>query len=250
MARLVLLGTSAAVPDASHENTYMVLQGPGGAVMIDCGGSPIGRLEQAGVPHASLNAVIITHIHPDHAYGLPMLLMGLWLLGRTARLPVYALGTVSARLNSVMDAYDWGDWPRFYPVDFAPIEERVGAPVLENADFRITAARNEHMVPTIGVRIENKATGFVTVYSSDTAPCEAILTLARGADVLIHEAAGATPGHSNAMQAGEIARQAEAKKLVLVHYQVHADPSALAAEAQATFGGPVEVAQDMAEYTV
>jgi ribonuclease Z len=228
----------------------MVLEGAGGAIMIDCAGSPIGRLEQAGVPHSRLSAVIITHIHPDHAYGFPLLLMGLWLLGRTDRLPVYALGVVSKKLRAVMDAYEWSDWPRFYPVDFGSVDEQVGALVLDNADFRISAARNEHMVPTIGLRIENKANGYVVAYSSDTAPCAAIVQLARGADLLIHEAAGATPGHSSAAHAGEIAREAGVKKLVLVHYQVFSDPAQLAADAQAAFGGPVEVAQDMAEYTI
>ncbi|HLF28150.1 MAG TPA: ribonuclease Z [Anaerolineae bacterium] len=250
MARLVLLGTAAAVPDASHENTYIVLEGPSGSIMIDCGGGPIGRLEQAGVPHLSLRSVIITHIHPDHAYGFPLLLMGLWLLGRTARLQVHALDNVAARLRAVMDAYEWREWPRFYPVQFEPIEDRVGAPVLDNGDFRITAARNEHMVPTLALRIENKANGYVVAYSSDTAPCAAVVELARGADLLIHEAAGATPGHSSAAMAGEVAREADVKKLVLVHYQVTADPDALAAEAQAAFGRPVEVAQDMAEYMI
>lgn len=250
MARLVILGTAAAVPDASHENTYLAVEGTSGSVLIDCAGSPISRLEQAGVAYSQLRSVIITHIHPDHAYGLPLLLMGLWLLGRTDRLRVHALGVVATRLRAVMDAYDWSDWPHFYPVDFEAVEDRPGALVLDNADFRILASRNEHMVPAISIRIENKASGYVTAYSSDTAPCDALVDLARGADLLIHEAAGATLGHSSAAMAGEMATRAGAKKLVLVHYQVYADPAVLAAEARSTFDGPVEVAQDMAEYTV
>ena len=250
MARLVLLGSAAAVPNATHENTYMVLQASSGAVLIDCAGSPIGRLEQAGIPYAELNTIIMTHIHPDHAYGFPLLLMGLWLLGRTDRLHVHALGVVVDRLRMLMDAYDLHDWPRFYPVDFHPVEEAPATLVLDNGDFRITTARNQHMVPTLSVRIENKATRFVTTYSSDTAPCEELLELARGSDLLIHEAAGATPGHSSAAQAGEMAARAGAKKLVLVHYQVHSDPEALVAEAGIAFNGPIEVAQDMAEYTI
>lgn len=250
MSRLVLLGTAAAVPNASHENTYMVLEGQTGAVLIDCAGSPIGRLEQAGVAHARLTAVIVTHIHPDHAYGLPLLLMGLWLLGRSDALSVHALDTVAARLRAVMDAYEWHEWPRFYPVTFEPIDERAGALVLDNDDFHITAARNRHMVPTVALRIENKRNGRVTAYSSDTAPSQEVVALARNADLLLHEAAGATPGHSSAAMAGQVAGQAGAKKLVLVHYQVQADPAALAAEAHTTFDGPIEVAQDMAEYPI
>ena len=228
----------------------MVLDGPGGAVLIDCAGSPIGRLEQAGVPFTALNDVVITHIHPDHAYGFPLLLMGLWLLGRKTPLRVHALGSVLTRLQAVMEAYDWNDWPRFYPVLFEAVEEEIGAPVLETADFRITAARNQHMTPTIGLRIEQRTNGRVAAYSSDTSPCDEIVELARGADLLFHEASGGTPGHSSAAMAGETARKAGVKKLVLVHYQVGADPGALAEEAEVAFGGPVEVAQDLAEYAL
>jgi len=248
MARLVMLGTAAAVPDAAHENTYMVLDGPDGAVLIDCAGSPIGRLEMAGVAHTRLRAVVITHLHPDHSYGLPMLLMGLWLQGRTERLVVYAPDSVASRLTTIMDAFEWSSWPKFFPVEFQAIAPQPGAPVLETGDFRITASRNQHMVLTIALRIENRATGRVTVYSSDTAPCDAVVDLARGADLLVHEAAGSTLGHSSAAMAGLVASQAGAKKLILVHYQVGANPDLLAAEARTAFDGPVEVAQDMAEY--
>jgi len=246
--RLIVLGTAAAIPDAAHENTYMVLDGPDGAVLIDCAGSPIGRLEMAGVDHTRLRAVVITHLHPDHSYGLPMLLMGLWLLGRSQPLTIYAPDSVASRLRAIMDAFEWSDWPHFFSVEFRAIPDAPNALVIETADFRITASRNQHMVLTISLRIENRRTGRVIVYSSDTAPCAAVVDLARGCDLLIHEAAGATVGHSSAAQAGEMATQAGAQQLVLVHYQVRDDPAQLAAQARSTFAGPIEVAQDLAEY--
>jgi len=195
-----------------------------------------------------LRAVVITHLHPDHSYGLPMLLMGLWLLGRRESLAVHAPDNVTSRLRRIMESFEWADWPHFFGVDFLPIADRPGAFVLETDDFRITASRNQHMVPTVALRIENRSTGYVVAYSSDTAPCDAVVDLARNADLLLHEAAGSTLGHSNAAMAGQVAGQAGAKKLVLVHYPVDADPIELAEEAQATFAGSVEVAQDLAEY--
>jgi ribonuclease Z len=73
--------------------------------------------------------------------------------------------------------------------------------------------------------------------------------LARDADILIHEAAKNTPGHSSASQAGEIARQAGAKRLVLIHYRPAPHKfDRWVQEASATFGGPVELAQDFGEY--
>jgi ribonuclease BN (tRNA processing enzyme) len=76
-------------------------------------------------------------------------------------------------------------------------------------------------------------------------PVTMCLNIARDVDLLIHEAAGPPPGHSTARQAGEIATQANAKKLCLIHYQVwNADPSLLIDEARETYAGPVHLCND------
>lgn len=248
MPRLVMLGTAAAVPDANHENTYMVLDGPHGAILIDCGGNPIGRLERAGVPPHALQAVIITHIHPDHSYGLPILLMNLWLLGRHTPLKVYAPASACASLKAIMMGFGWADWPDFYPVDVVPIFSSNQGALLDNEDFTIDAGPSDHFVDTTGVRVLSKSTGKSFTYTSDTAPTDGIRQLARKVDLLVHEAAGATPGHSSAAMAGRLARESGAGKLVLVHYQVYVDPAQLVAEARSEFDGPIEVAQDFSEY--
>jgi ribonuclease Z len=101
------------------------------------------------------------------------------------------------------------------------------------------------MIPNIGLRIEFAQSKKVMAYSCDTAPCEEVVRLSAGADVLIHEAAGATPGHSSAEQAGEIATRSEVGRLYLIHYPTGrfatGDP---AAEAEKTFRGEVQLAKD------
>jgi ribonuclease Z len=73
--------------------------------------------------------------------------------------------------------------------------------------------------------------------------------LGRDADILIHEAAKPTPGHSGAAQAGEIARRAGVRRLVLIHYRPAPDEyDRWLQEAAEAFGGPVELAQDFGEY--
>ena len=82
-------------------------------------------------------------------------------------------------------------------------------------------------------------------YSCDTEPCQAVVRLAEGADVLIHEAAGASYGHSSAAQAGGIARQAEVGHLYLIHYRTRGyDPAPLIEDARNEFGGRVTLAED------
>ena len=121
--------------------------------------------------------------------------------------------------------------------------------VLENEDFRITSWAVKHFVPTIGLRIESKKTGKILAYSSDTEPHPILESLAADADILLHEAAGAPPGHSTARQAGELASKVNAKALYLIHYQVwDTDPSPLVPEAQSAYDGPITLCKDFDEF--
>jgi len=71
------LGTSGSVPSAARDTTSLVFVVPQGAMLIDCGGSPIQKLGRAGGRPERAVVVVITHIHPDHAYGLPALIRNL-----------------------------------------------------------------------------------------------------------------------------------------------------------------------------
>jgi len=243
------LGTAAAVPDETHANTYLAVEGEQGFFLIDCADSPLIRMRRAGLTPERLRGLIITHFHPDHVFGVPILLMNTWLLGRTDPLPVYGLQDALERFKAMMDLLHWQEWPGLFPVPCRTVAEEVGAPVLEDEEFRVTGAPVKHLVPTLGLRIENKRSGGVVAYSSDTSPCDAVVALARGADILIHEAAKNTLGHSSAAQAGEIARRAGAGRLVLIHYRPAPwKYDRWLEEAAAAFGGPVELAQDFGEY--
>jgi ribonuclease Z len=148
-----------------------------------------------------------------------------------------------------MKFYDWATWPNFFPVEFQrlPNEELVLA--LESDEFRVTTSPVHHLVPAIGMRIESLGSGQVVAYSCDTEPCDEVIRLAQDVDVLIHEATGATLGHTSAAQAGEIAQQAGAKKLYLIHYDPRSeDPELLLKEARHTFLGPVALAEDFMSF--
>lgn len=245
MPKLVILGSSNAIPDAERENTHMALLGEQRTVLIDCVGTPLVRLQQAGIDYRRLTDLILTHFHPDHVGGAPNLLMNLWLLGRKDPLHVYGLRHTLERLEKVMELFDWGSWPNFFPLRFHALAEEALVPVLSCDDFRIQASPVKHLVPTIGLRVDFPASGKALAYSCDTEPYHNVVELASGVDVLIHEASGASVGHSSAEQAASIARQAEAGRLYLIHYPAQTgDPGDLVTEARRAFDGPVELARD------
>ncbi len=245
MPKVIILGSSNAIPSKDHENTHMVIVGEERTILVDCVSTPVVRLEQAGVDFNDLTDIIITHFHPDHVSGVPLLLMDMWLMGRKKPINIYGLHYTMDRLEDLMGFYSWAEWPDFFSVGFYRLPETEMAYVLDSAEFKINSSPVHHMIPTIGLRVESKKTAKVFAYSCDTEPCEQTVRLAGGADILIHEAGGASYGHSSAEQAGEIATKAEVRALYLIHYPTGRFAKGdIAAEARKTFKGEVVVARD------
>jgi ribonuclease Z len=248
MPKLIFLGTANAIPDQQHENTHFAIILNDRILLVDSASNPVVRLEQAGLDHELLSDLIVTHFHPDHVSGVPSLLMSTWLMGRKKAMNIYALEYTLDRIKRMMLDYDWETWPNFYPVNFVSVPEQEMATVLVEDDLRVLASPVHHLVPTIGLRFEFTANKKVIAYSCDTEPCQEVVRLAKGADILIHESTGASLGHTSAEQAGEIARQAGVGKLYLIHYRVgDFDARVLVKQAAATFNGPVYLAEDFME---
>ncbi|MCJ7715385.1 MAG: MBL fold metallo-hydrolase [Anaerolineales bacterium] len=249
MAKVIFLGTASAVAFEGHENTYLVIQGDESSILVDCASNPIIRLKQAGVHFEDVSDLIITHFHADHVSGLPNLLMDMWILQRKKPFRIYGTEYSISRVKKMMALFDWDEWKGMYPVTFhtLPAEERTL--VLENQEFRIHSSPGEHLIPTIGLRIEGIKDEFTVAYSCDTSPHPAIMRLASDADILIHESTGPYEGHSTPTQAGDIAVQANAGKLYLVHYSIYGDKTAssILEEAKKTFPGDVILAEDYME---
>jgi ribonuclease Z len=245
MPKLIILGTSNAIPDEKHENAHMLLVGEQRIVLIDCGDNPILRFQKVGVDFNLLSDLILTHFHPDHVSGVPQLLMNMWLMGRSRPLNIYGFQHTLDRIENLMGLYGWSEWTNFFPVVFCRLPAQEMILVLDCEEFRILAAPLQHFIPTLGLRIEFLKSKKVLAYSCDTEPCPQVLRLAGGADVLIHEASGLLPGHSSAAQAGKAAAQAESRALYLIHYPTgHFAHGDLVAEARSHYEGPVVLAED------
>lgn len=245
MPELIFLGTAAAVPDRDHHNTHLAFRNQSGLVMIDCGSSPSIRLPEAGIGIDEVSDLILTHFHPDHVGSLPLFLMDMWLLGRQEPLRIYGLHHCLQRVEDVMGFYHWENWPHFFPVAFHRLPENERTQILAWEGLKIFASPVRHVIPTIGLRLEIGEGARTVAYSCDTEPCNEVVRLAEGADILIHEATGEEVGHSSARQAGKIAAEAGVQTLYLVHYPTYGlDKRGLLEGAGSAFSGEVIVAGD------
>jgi len=207
------LGTSGSIPTAVRDTTSIVVVVPDGALLIDCGGSPVQKLRRAGVDPQALVSVVITHIHPDHSYGLPALVRNLAVLGRQAPLTIYCRPEHVEPLRSLLSLFSTLERPGMFALTIRAIDLAEDVHAFDLGPLSVRTSPNEHSaMPNFAVRVDVARRRSV-VYSSDTRPCDAVVALARGADTLVHDATYSErdrnrPGghaHSTAAEAGEVA---------------------------------------------
>lgn len=218
MPVLHLLGTGAALSSGARTTTMLAVAVPGSVLLIDCGGDAAQRMLAQGIALDELEAVVLTHEHPDHIGGFPLLVERLWLAGRRHPLPVHGPEETLKRARRLWETFDTSGWEGVPELEWQPVALEQSAKVLTSDAWRVTAAPGEHSVPSIALRCEHRGTESAVAYSADTRPTGAVVRLAAGADLLVHEATGGEGGgHSSAEAAAEIAAEAGVARLVLVH---------------------------------
>lgn len=216
MATLHLLGTGAAASDGSRTTTMLAVETSRGVLLVDCGGDAAQRLRAHGLDPAALSAIVITHEHADHVAGFPLLLERMWLAGRRSPIDVYGIAPAIAQAKRVHDAFDTSDWPGYPQLRYHVVDQAEEAPVLEAVGLRVLASPGSHSVPSVGLKVIAERGG-VMVYSGDTSYDPSIARLARGADLLVHEATDEACMHSLVEDATRVANEAGVERLVLVH---------------------------------
>ena len=247
--RLTIVGCAGSFPGPdSAASCYLVEATDHGGrtwrVLLDLGSGALGPLQR----HLSLrdiDAVLLSHLHPDHCVDLCGLYVALRYdpAGRPShRLPVYGPSDTAQRLDamygldaegSLSEVFEVRTWSEGEPVGIGP--------------FTVTALRVDHPLEAYGLRVEQVTEHRTSVlaYSGDTDACAALVSLAKGADVLLSEAAfveGRDPErhiHLTGLRAGRIATDAGVGRLFLTHLPVWTERAVARAEAESTFAGEI-----------
>ncbi len=245
---LTVLGADAAYPRPGGACSGFLLREGDTSVWLDAGNGTFSRLQQF-TDYRELDALILTHGHADHvADVLPLM----YALGfdpelEPLKLPVYAPPDVEAGIRWPLGGTSLEIFKRIFAFHNIAEPFKIGA-------VRFEPFRTMHPAETYGLRILHDDN--VLVYTSDTATFPGLADACRDADVLICEATyvdgvDAQPGvHLWAREAGALAKEAGAKRLVLTHIWSTFDPQRAVAEASEAFGDPVEAAAEGVTYTI
>ncbi len=250
--RIVFLGTGASRPSLRRNVSSVAVQFDGSIVLLDVGEATQHRFLRANASPMKVDYIFISHLHGDHFLGLTPFLQSLGFMGRKRALRILV---PDSELHEIWKAVNLGYSSFRYPIEVigvSPGEE------LRFGDLRFSFARALHGVPALAVRID-EGRGRSIVYSGDTAPSPEILSLAKGASVLIHDALCASDrepqanlyGHSSSRQAAAIAREAGVELLILTHLSqaYEGREEVLLGEAREIFPDTV-IAEDLMEVIV
>lgn len=250
--RFTVLGSSGTYPAAGKACSGFLVQEGETALLLDCGPGVFANLQRFASLE-NLAGVVVTHMHPDHFLDLVPIRYALTYgpRCRTAPLPLYLPPDGQRIWEQTVAAIDESNGAFSAPFAIAEYQEgarlRIGA-----LSARLSLCR--HYVPNYGVEVQ--ADGRL-VYSGDTGPCQELVSLARDADLFLCEATwldseippGAR-GHLTATEAGEIARAARVRQLMLTHILPGVDMDKSVAAARAVFRGGVAVAEEGRTYQV
>jgi ribonuclease BN (tRNA processing enzyme) len=280
--KLVILGSGGGpVPGGTRHMTSHLMLSNGDAYVLDCGLGVTDQFARTGVRFAQLKAIFITHHHPDHniEYG-PLLVIG-WVRGMPPSVHAYGPPPLSQMTRDFLNAYKttidfWAEDFKRAPLTAVDVGEvGTAGPVMRDANVAVSSVLVNHppVTPALGYRFDFKDRSIA--FSGDTTPLGAVARMAKGADVLVHEAmavpeiedyvrgsitSGSRPGafetimahmradHSPVEEVGRIAAEAGVKTLVLSHLAPGIDSIAddvWRERAAKSFKGEIIVAHDM-----
>lgn len=266
MMDVIVLGSGTPNADLGRAGSAVAVVADSSWLLVDCGRGATQRALDVGLDPLALRAVFLTHHHSDHLSDLATLAITRWCAGAVTPLLVVApAGPAAAFAQACLDVFpdgafhhqaapECGPRPTVRTVAF-PTTKAVSA-VMEHDGWTVSSALVSHhpVEPAVGYSVERD--GRRVTISGDTAVCDGIRELSRGAAVLIHEAllesrvtASLLTWNAGARAVGVLAAETEPTTLVLTHLipapLSPADEAAYVDEVRdGGFHGDVRIAQD------
>ena len=247
--KLIILGSGTCVPSLERNASGYFLEADECSVLVDCGSGTLLQLVRAGKSYKDIDAVFITHTHPDHFADLMPLVHALLATPEFKRekdLHIIAPG-------KFVEYYERAITPIFgemrdFSIQISGIEDK-----MDFGPFNLFTAKTVHSIDSIAYRFENG--GRSVVFTGDADYDQGIIALSEGADLLIADCSFPdsmkAKGHLSSRECGIVAQKAGVKKLLLSHLYPSGTPDiARVKESREVFDGEVVLAEDLMEIEI
>jgi ribonuclease BN (tRNA processing enzyme) len=248
MVKIVLLGSGTGVPSLKRGAPGLLLFTQETVVLIDCGPGTLRRMLEAEVTVRDPDLLLFTHLHPDHAADLVPFLFACRYVDDPRLHPLTCAGGFGFKRYMRRLRRTHGSWiePKTYELTLRELYRRA----FRFRDLRVTSLPMVHNAESIGIRIDF-SDGRSLAISGDTEACPALIDLGRNADLLVLECSfpdeRPVGGHLTPSEAGRIAEQAGAKRLLLTHFYPVCTPDKAFTQCRKAYSGDILVGEDLME---
>lgn len=240
--KITFLGTDTCIPSRGNDTASYLINDE---LLVDVGWNVTGNLRDVGIDVTAVRHLLFTHMHHDHMISFPSLIFH-WTQTPPGRdvspLTIYgpneALETAFDGVLAFLQADRF--WPNLKKPSLRPLAEQ---DTFETETLRVTCIPSDHAVPGRCYRMEDKRDGKILCMSGDTAYGPTLAPFFADCDLLIHEFSGGISDvrglpsrHSSAIDAAIVARDANAKRLAIVHGPLHVREKCLAAVSEIYHG--------------
>jgi ribonuclease BN (tRNA processing enzyme) len=263
--RVTVLGKSPSWQDAGGACSGYLVEEDGKTLLVDCGNGVFSKLRMF-CDYVDVDAVVISHLHADHFLDLVPYAYALTYAPRQQPVPVdrwpgthhparpelHAPLGAGASFRRVVGA--WGNEDLIENA-FDLREYDASEPIVVGS-LKISFHVVPHYCATHAIEVASTNGGGRFTFGADSRPTDELVEFARDTDLLLVEATLPRPerdgvrGHLTPGEAGDHARRAGARRVVITHISDELDEEHAREEASRAYGGPVEVAHEGAVYTV
>jgi ribonuclease BN (tRNA processing enzyme) len=246
---ITILGSGTSTPDLHRNASGLAVRASDMWLLVDIGPGTMRRMCEAAIDNKWIDIILITHFHPDHVSDLvPFLFASNYEFGTVRGEPFHVVGPRGLEQFYETLVATYGDWivPRGNRLLKKEMNPR-GTDVFARKGVTVQSAPSAHSFPSLSYRIDADEVS-VTV-SGDTDVSTELVELARGTDLLVCESSlpdgMKVPGHLVPSEAGKIAADAGARKLVLTHFYPPCDEVDVVAQAANVYSGEIVMARDL-----
>ncbi|MFQ6070350.1 MAG: MBL fold metallo-hydrolase [Candidatus Aminicenantales bacterium] len=253
MIELYFLGTGGSVATVDRDNTSFLLKKEKTRILVDCPGSIIQKLKKADCIPRKVQHILVTHIHPDHIYGLPSFVHSLMLEKTIVRL--YGSEETISFSRKLLEFFNLFAREIKVRVEFFPLEP--GAKTSLGDSIEVETIKVRHSSSSLAFKLYFAQEKKELLYSGDTPPDNSIFEQASGIDYLIHDCSAPSrffrkypqlcTVHTDSLELGQRAEEAGVKCLIPCHFfgEVEFSLHEIEGEIRQAYRGKLIIPRDM-----